>query len=231
MKKYRNLYFDLDRTLWDYETNASEALSEIFQNFDLAPIFGSYVNFRMAFAKHNNALWSDFQKGKLKKETIRVRRFELALLEYSTINNKLAGELNDVFLTTSPRKAKLVPDTNEVLDYLRSKSYRLYILTNGFTQIQELKMKSSGLNLYFEKMFTSENTRSYKPKRSIFEYAIKSVNAKKVESLMIGDDLEADIIGAREFGIDQVYFNPGKSVHNEKITYEIHDLISLKNIL
>jgi putative hydrolase of the HAD superfamily len=107
----------------------------------------------------------------------------------------------------------------------------LYVLTNGFTQIQELKMESSGLNVYFEKMFTSENTRSYKPKRSIFEYAVKSVNARKVESLMIGDDLEADIIGAREFGMDQVFFNPAKMAHNESVTYEISDLLALKNIL
>jgi len=230
-KLYHNLYFDLDRTLWDYETNASEALHEIFQEFELQPIFGQFDNFRNAFIKYNDALWRQYEKGTLKKETLRVRRFELALLDYKMKDKKLSIKLNDSFLNISPRKPGLMPGANEALDYLKSKSYRMYILTNGFTKIQEIKMESAGLNPYFEKMFTTENTKSHKPKRAIFEHALKSVNAKKSESLMIGDDLEVDIIGARNFGMDQVYFNPAKTTHKEMITYEISNLAELKNLL
>ena len=228
---YRHLYFDLDRTLWDYETNAYEAICEVYDKYNLEPIFKDYDNFWNSFNKYNDALWSQYQKGTIKKEALRVRRFELALLDYKTKNKDLAIKLNDAFLHISPRKPGLISGANEVLDYLKSKSYHMYILTNGFTQIQEIKMESAGLNPYFEKMFTTENTKSQKPKRAIFEHALKSVHARKIESLMIGDDLEVDIIGARNFGMDQVYFNPEKIKHQEKITYEISSLLELKNIL
>lgn len=230
-KTYKHLYFDLDRTLWDYETNAREAIQEVFEQFDLTPVFESVNNFWDSFDKYNDTLWSQYQKGIIKKEVLRVRRFELALLDYNTKNKKLAAKLNDAFLHISPRKPGLVPGAGEVLEYLKSKDYHMYILTNGFTKIQELKMESAGLNPYFEKMFTTENTKSQKPKRAIFEHALKSVHARKAESLMIGDDLEVDIIGARNFGMDQVYFNPAGRSHNERVTYEILELLELKNIL
>ncbi|HEY4786630.1 MAG TPA: YjjG family noncanonical pyrimidine nucleotidase [Bacteroidales bacterium] len=228
---YHHLYFDLDRTLWDYEANASEALLEVYEEFGLQPVFGQFENFWNSFNKYNDALWNQYQKGMLKKEVLRVRRFELALLDYKTNNKELAVTLNNTFLNISPRKPGLVDGANEVLEYLKSKSYHMYILTNGFTQIQEIKMKASGLSPYFEKMFTTENTKSHKPKRAIFEHALKSVHARKAESLMIGDDLEVDILGARNFGMDQVYFNPTKTPHKEKVTYEISNLLELKNIL
>lgn len=228
---YRHLYFDLDRTLWDYETNAYEALHEVYHAFGLEPVFGQYDNLWASFSKYNDALWIQYQKGILKKEVLRVRRFELALLDYKTKDKKLASRLNDAFLNLSPRKPGLMPGAGEVLEYLKGKSYHMYILTNGFTQIQETKMASSGLNPYFEKMFTTENTKSHKPRRAIFEHALKSVHARKAESLMIGDDLEVDIIGARNFGMDQVYFNPSKTPHNEKVTFEIASLVELKRFL
>jgi len=231
MKQYRYLYFDLDRTLWDYDTNASEAIREVYDEFELQSVFGSYENFWTAFDKYNNLLWSQFQTGSLKKEILRVRRFELALLDYKTKDKALASKLNDSFLHISPHKPGLIAGTNDVLEYLKSRNYRMFILTNGFTKIQETKMESAGLNPYFEKMFTTENTRSHKPKKAIFEHALKTVNARKAESLMIGDDLEVDIVGARNFGMDQAYFNPGKTAHNEKVTYEISSLTELKDIL
>lgn len=230
-KRYKHLYFDLDRTLWDYETNASEALQEIFLTFELHLIFEEFKNFRNAFIKHNDTLWSQYQKGILKKEMLRVRRFELALLDFKHKNKDLAIRLNDHFLNISPRKAGLVQGAKEILEYLQGKAYHMYILTNGFQQIQEMKMEASGLNAYFQKMFTTEHTKSYKPKRAMFEYAIKSVNARKDESIMIGDDLEADIVGARNFGMDQVFFNTDKIKHTEKVTYEITSLEELKQIL
>lgn len=230
-KTYRHLYFDLDRTLWDYETNAYEALRQVYEEFNLEPAFGNYDNLWQSFSRHNDSLWIQYQRGTLRKEALRVRRFELALLEHKIKDKVLAEKLNESFLNISPRKAGLTPGAGETLEYLKSKSYHMYILTNGFTQIQETKMESSGLNPYFEKMFTTENTNSHKPKRGIFEYALKSVHARKAESLMIGDDLEVDIIGARNFGMDQVYFNPQMTPHNEKVTYEIASLTELMKFL
>jgi putative hydrolase of the HAD superfamily len=124
----------------------------------------------------------------------------------------------------------LIPNAKYILKYL-IKNYSLYIITNGFMDVQLAKIKNSGLSGYFKKIFTSEHARSSKPNRGIFEYALKSVNARKKESLMIGDDLEIDIKGAREFGIDQVYFNPSGIRHNDRLTYEIHSLLELKDLL
>ena len=229
-RKYRYLFFDLDRTLWDYDNNASEALNEIYQAYSLGIIFAEFSNFHLAFTKHNNDLWKEYREGKVHKDILRTLRFERTLMDYNSINPKLAIELNNDFLELSPRKLHLIPGAIQLLEYLRKMRYNLYIITNGFTKIQLLKMETSGLMGYFDKIFTSENTRSNKPQRAIFEHAVTSVNARKLQSIMIGDDLEADIIGARNFGIDQVYFNPERISHNEIITYEISELKQLIKI-
>ena len=229
-RKYRHLFFDLDRTLWDYENNASEALNEIYHAYNLVTIFAGFSNFHLTFTKHNNDLWKEYREGKVHKDILRTLRFERTLLDYESINPSLAIELNNDFLEISPRKPHLIPGAIQLLEYLIKMRYNLYIITNGFTKIQLLKMETSGLTGYFDKIFTSENTRSNKPQRAIFEHAVTSVNARKLQSIMIGDDLETDIIGARNFGIDQVYFNPEGISHNEKITYEISELTELLKI-
>jgi putative hydrolase of the HAD superfamily len=231
MIKYRHLFFDLDRTLWDYDTNAEEALEEIFETFDLLPLCKSFRNFHASFIKYNDILWEDYREGRIQKDLLRVRRFELLLQEFGSSDTCLAEQLNEKFLNISPYKSRLIPGAMEALRYLKDRKYRLYILTNGFTRIQTIKIESSGLDVFFEKMFTCENTNSYKPKRAIFEYALSSVHARKGESLMIGDDLKVDIVGASDFGIDQVFFNPERTRHNEKVTYEIRELTELMGIL
>ena len=103
----------------------------------------------------------------------------------------------------------------------------MFLLTNGFKEVQDIKIKTTGLDAYFDHMFTSDEIGYQKPHRKIFEHAIKSVNAKKAQSLMIGDDLKIDIDGARKFGIDQVYFNPQKTKHQGNCTFEITQLSDL----
>ena len=230
-RNYRHLFFDLDRTLWDYDQNSSEALFEIYQSYGLLAIFENFGNFHKAFIRYNNQLWKEYRERKIHKDQVRHLRFEKTLMEYGTADTGLANKLNNDFLEISPRKPHLVPGAIELLELLQKKRYGLYIITNGFTEIQLLKMESTGLMKYFQKIFTSENSKSNKPQRAIFEHAVTSVNAKKKESLMIGDDLEADIIGARNFGIDQVYFNPERIAHSEKITLEITQLNQLYRIL
>jgi putative hydrolase of the HAD superfamily len=231
MKKYRNIYFDLDRTLWDYENNAAEALSHLFQKYLLEKYFIGFDYFKNLFSKYNDFLWEEYREGRVHKDILRVLRFELCFKEVGFNEPGLSAALNDEFLEISPKSDRLMPGTLELLNYLKNKNYRLFIITNGFTQIQETKMKYSGLDIYFEKMFTSENVGSHKPNRDMFEFCIKSVNARKKESLMIGDDLKTDILGAKGFGIDQVFYNPDRLPHVEKVTYEIRHLSELKEIL
>ncbi|HEX3009029.1 MAG TPA: HAD-IA family hydrolase, partial [Bacteroidales bacterium] len=136
-----------------------------------------------------------------------------------------------VFLSIMPHKTALMPGAWELMEYLESKNYKMYIVTNGFTRTQKDKLSSSKLDRFITKMFSSEQIGHNKPKPQIFEWALKSANARKTESLMIGDELFADVSGARKFGIDQVYYNPLSVAHEEVVTYEVRSLLELKEIL
>ena len=107
----------------------------------------------------------------------------------------------------------------------------MHIITNGFEEVQFIKLEKSNLAQYFEEVITSENAGQKKPHPTIFDFALNLTGAKKEESLMIGDNLEADILGAQQFGIDQVYFNPEKASHQVSVTHEISDLKQLIPIL
>ncbi len=230
MKKYRHIYFDLDHTLWDYKANAYEAFRDIYDKYELHKQIDRLDSFMEVFIKYNDLLWDQYRRGEVKKKFLMTERFVLTLGEFGIKNHGLAEKIGLDYITLSPYKTNVLPYTHEVLPYLFTR-YNLYILTNGFNEVQFIKLKESGLTSFFKKVITSENAGYQKPRKEIFEYALKSVNAKKTESLMIGDDLKVDVIGARDFGIDQVYFNPEGKEHTEKVTFEIASLKELENIL
>ncbi|HPF93544.1 MAG TPA: HAD-IA family hydrolase [Tenuifilaceae bacterium] len=107
----------------------------------------------------------------------------------------------------------------------------LHIITNGFNEVQFTKLELCGLSSYFTKVITSEISGYHKPRPEAFGYTLSSANARKAESIMIGDDLEADILGAKAFGIDQIFFNPNREQHGHSVTHEITSLLELKKIL
>lgn len=228
-KRYIHLFFDLDRTLWDFETNARSAFQDIFKTHTLHYYFNDFDTFLKAYHKHNERLWTAYRQGKIKKKVLRTKRFYLTLKEFGVDSEDLAKKIGDEYIALSPNKTALFPDAIEVLEYLNTK-YQLYIITNGFNEVQFLKMDKAGLSPYFRKVFTSENAGFQKPHPGIFAYCLNSVNAKKADSIMIGDDPEADILGAKNFGLDQVYFNPGKKHSEENPTYEIEHLKQLLEI-
>ncbi|HSH50530.1 MAG TPA: YjjG family noncanonical pyrimidine nucleotidase, partial [Bacteroidales bacterium] len=180
--------------------------------------------------KHNERLWKIYRDGKIKKSVLIFKRFALTLEEFGVKDEGLAKIIGQDYIKISPTKKRIFPGTYETLEYLKNK-YNLYIITNGFNEVQFTKLKNSKLDKYFIKIFTSENAGVQKPNAKIFEHALKSVNARKKESVMIGDDLDIDIIGAKKFGLDQVYFNPQEKKHSEDITHEISSLKELQNIL
>jgi putative hydrolase of the HAD superfamily len=231
LKTYRHIFFDLDSTLWDYDKNSIAALAEIIDIHGLIPTVINVENFWKYFSKNNDTVWELYNNGLINKDILRNRRFEMTLNDFGINNPELAQKLNEDFLKLSPKKTALIDGTIELLTYLKSKKYNLYIITNGFTHIQNIKMKDSKINVYFERIFTADIIKSSKPHRKIFEYAVKSSNAKKKDCLMIGDNLKLDILGAQNFGMDQVYFNPKNITHNEHPTYEIGALSELKSIL
>jgi len=229
MKKYKYIYIDLDHTLWDYKINSKEALKEMFYLHFLHNRL-TIDDFISCFERNNLKYWTMYRNTEITKDKLRLERFKSTLIDCKINDNILAAKLSDDYTRISPQKTNLIPYAKEILEYLRG-SYYLYILTNGFSDVQRRKLKNSGLAEFFEKIITSDEVGYAKPHKKIFHYAVSSVNAKKESCLMIGDDLAADILGAKNYGIDQVYFNPKNNPVHEKITYSISSLIELTDIL
>ena len=229
-KSYKYLFFDLDRTLWDFAMNSSEVLKEILQEFSLNLYIHNEDEFISKYNNYNDNLWNRYREGKIKKPSLRHERFRLLLADYNLHNDEMVEEISRYYLNTCPVKPLLISHADEILDYLNTK-YKLYIISNGFYDVQLTKMISSGISKYFTKLFTSDRIGFAKPNAKIFNYAIQSENAKKVESLMIGDDITNDVQGAKNAKIDQVFFNPGNVETNIEPTYMISDLLELKNLL
>ena len=117
-----------------------------------------------------------------------------------------------------------------MLEYLRGKGYTLHLITNGFEAVQHSKLKYSGLTGFFEAVITSEGSNSLKPHKEIFEYALRKTGATQTESIMLGDDMEADIAGAKNAGIDQVYVNHKNIPASLQPTYTVYSLNGLRHI-
>lgn len=230
MTRYRHIFFDLDRTLWDFDRNSSDSLKDIIKEFGLDDTITDEEEFVRLFNKYNDALWNDYRHGNIKKYELRFKRFKLLFNHFgiSDVNN--IEEISKFYLNAGPLKTSLVPHAKEILIYLHS-FFQLHIISNGFYDVQLTKVKNSGISPYISKVFTSDRIGYSKPKAGIFEYAITSVNAKKSECIMVGDDILNDVQGAKNFGIDQVYFNPEKQVISIQPTHEIRDLLELKGIL
>jgi putative hydrolase of the HAD superfamily len=229
--KYRHLFFDLDHTLWDFETNADETLRHLFEEHSLSRHGISVEKFIKEYSDINHGLWRLYQGGKITQQQLRTTRFPRTFVQLGLREEDSPAGISEQFTAILPQKKAVFPFTYDVLDYLRDKGYRLHLITNGFKDIQYIKLDSSRLTEYFEEIVTSECCGHLKPDTRIFEHALERTGATAPESLMIGDNLECDVLGAYNAGLDQVYFNPDKRRHFNQITYEISCLSELKEIL
>jgi putative hydrolase of the HAD superfamily len=238
-KKYTHLFFDLDNTLWDFENNSCGAMQQTFSHFHLQDQNIDFNRFFDEYTKNNLQLWDEYRNGKLIKKDLTRLRFEQTLSKFG-IKDICPDEMNAFYLDEMPGQKRLVDGAVELLDYLKSKGYALFILTNGFREVQHKKLEITGLKKYFTRIFISEEIKAPKPTREIFEYAIKSANAKKRCSLMIGDDLEVDVVGALKVGIDAVWFHTNLQEEGQKeklpakfrnFIYNIKSLPELKKIV
>lgn len=229
--KYKHLFFDLDHTLWDFETNARETLKDLYDlnnlkergvhDFDL--LFKHY-------SYHNDRLWDRYTKGFIKQEELRWKRMWLTLLEFKIGEEALAKQMAAQFLERLPFKTKLFPYTIEILSYLKNKGYKLHLLTNGFDAVQQNKILSSKIADFFIEVITSERSNSLKPHKEIFEFALNTCGTTVDECIMIGDNLDADIQGAINAGIDTIFVNHTNIEPHIKATYIIHHLKELEDI-
>jgi putative hydrolase of the HAD superfamily len=229
--KYNHLFFDLDHTLWDFDSNAKEALIEVYLSFELASKnIDSFEIFYENYLVHNAHLWSRYEKGFITTEELKWRRMWRTLLDFKIADEQLARDMAVYFLERLPTKKKVFDFTYEILDYLTEKNYSMHLITNGFEKTQWLKLNNSGLAKYFKNVITSELANASKPKKEIFEFAIQRAHCEMKNSIMIGDNLEADIEGAQNAGMDTIFVN---HIHAEcviKPTYIVNSLKELENI-
>ena len=231
MPHYKHLFFDLDHTLWDFDTNAKETLTEIYSLFNLHQrVTAPFQEFYVAYLHHNEVLWDQYHKGLITADELKWKRMWRTLLDFRIGDEPLAKDMSARFLELLPTKKNLFPYTIEILDYLSKKNYILHLITNGFEKTQWSKLKNSGLGKYFTHVITSEISNSLKPKKEIFEYAIRIAKTSLAESIMIGDSLEADIQGAINAGMDSVFVNHINALTELKPTYTIHNLKELEVI-
>ncbi|PJJ47715.1 YjjG family noncanonical pyrimidine nucleotidase [Hymenobacter chitinivorans] len=230
-KQYRHLFFDLDHTLWDFEKNADETLRTLFERHNLGR-FGTFTvdQFIDRYRDVNHALWRLYQNNKITQQQLRSIRFVRTLTKLGVDEADVPFNISQQFTDLLPQKSAVFPFTHEVLDYLQGK-YTMHLITNGFKDIQHLKLTSSNLTDYFQEVITSECSGYLKPDARMFRHALARTGATAAESLMIGDNLECDVLGAYNAGIDQVYFNPEKRRHFASTTYEISCLSELRDIL
>lgn len=228
--KFTHIFFDLDHTLWDYDVNSHKVLEDIYQHFDLkGQLSASCEGFISNFVKINALLWHSFNMGKIGREEIRTDRFKRVLKSCGCSKVELSERISEYYLYHCPRQTRIMEDADVILDYLRRK-YHLSIITNGFNDVQEIKMKCCGLDKYFERVFTSETIGYKKPDPEIFYHAMEELGIEKSNVLMIGDNPVADVMGAQNAGITPLLFNPTGKTRSD-CTLQVSRLIELMKLL
>ena len=231
MKNYSHIFFDLDHTIWDFDKNAEETLHELYHVYKLQNLgLNSADVFIETYTKNNHQLWADYHLGNISKDALRETRFKKTFLDLGLSPDLIPNQFEDDYVNICPTKTNLFPHAHETLSYLQGK-YELHLISNGFKESTECKVKNTNLKPYFKNIFISEVIGANKPDKAIFQYAIDKANAKTEHSLMIGDSIEADVRGALNFGMDAIYFNPNFAKPPEDINWHIHNLEELTKIL
>jgi len=229
-KDKKHIIFDLDDTLWDFQRNSHDTLVDLFNAYRINDQGIAINDFISTFRKVNNALWDQFDEGLISRDVIREERFPKIFEELEIKLNGVAMQMQASFMSTCSAKPNLVNGVIEVLKKFKS-TYKFHILSNGFDEIQYVKIKAGGLEPYFDKVITSGRAGFRKPEPEIFDFALNEIGAHKDECIMIGDNPLSDIEGAFRFGMEQVYYN----VHKKKCaitpTHTINNMNELLSIL
>lgn len=230
MSRYRHIFFDLDHTLWDFTANSRATLAELHADGGLEAmgVTGAQA-FIEVYEEVNQALWQRYEAGRLHRDVLRVLRFRNTLLHFGVRNDKLAAWLGTTYLERCPVKPGLMPGARELLADLRGR-YELHIITNGFAEVQATKLEHSGIADHFGAVITSEQAGARKPDPRIFAHALRKARATAEESLMIGDSVQADMVGARAAGWDHAHFT-AEAEADPLATYRVAHMDELRGIL
>jgi putative hydrolase of the HAD superfamily len=223
----RHLFFDLDRTLWDFERNSETTLRQLYEELGLHKLHGSFELFHHTYKEMNAQLWKDYGNGKITKEKLRTERFKVTFEKLNIQRAELIEKLSNGYIEISPRKTHLFPKTLQTLNELQRDGYRMHIITNGFKEVQFIKLEEARLRPYFDLILCSEEVGHNKPSRFIFEHALHKTGALASESVMIGDDYEVDIVGARNCGMHGILFDPENNKGHLEDQFRIRHLEEL----
>lgn len=227
----KHLFFDLDRTLWDFEANSKKALQLLFKDLNLGERIEHFNHFHHTYVRVNAELWKLYGKGKLKKDELRDSRFLKTLEHHEIYDAELAGKLSNSYIEISPRQTLLFPGTLETLTDLKAQGYKMHIITNGFAEVQHIKLEQSGLSPFFDVIVCSEAVGFNKPDPRVFQYAMTQAQTHSSQSIMIGDDREVDIFGAIQVGMRAVLFDPQNQYGKTKDEPKISNLNELPLLL
>ena len=236
MKRYTDLFIDFDDTLYDTYGNAVIALSETFGHFRLDRWFTDPQAFYDAYWAANIDLWARYAHGEITRDFLIVERFRrpLSLGRGLVVTEQLCLEMNDYFLDRCSKKPGVIEGAHELMDYLKAKGYRMHMTSNGFHEVQYKKLAACGLRDHFDTIILSEDAGANKPSKAFFDYALRQAPAQPATTLMIGDNLQTDILGALNAGLDAMLFNrwrvdPGES--SLPPTYVIDRLQDIMEVL
>jgi YjjG family noncanonical pyrimidine nucleotidase len=229
--RYTTVFFDLDHTLWDYETSAKETLQELFDQYRLETLgIPAFDNFHQQFRVVNQQLWHLYDHGKIDSEIIRRERFKQILGHFGIVNEPVSLQLSSDYLNHCPRKGNLMPGAIDTLNYLAER-YSLTVITNGFEDIQRIKLEAGNIAGYFQHIITSQKAGHKKPAREIFDFALSENAITADQAIMIGDNLATDIAGAKNASVDVIFYNPDRLEHQAEVNHEIHQLHELCSLL
>ena len=223
----KHIFFDLDHTIWDFDRNAQETLMELYHTYNLQGLgLDSAEHFISTYTANNHQLWTQYHLGKINKSALREMRFKKTFIDLGLDPESIPANFEEDYVNIGPTKKNLFESAEKVLTYLHKK-YHLHIISNGFKESTLMKMEVSNLNPFFKNVIISEEVGVNKPDKAIFEHALHLAQAKKKDSLMIGDSLEADVYGAQNFGIKAIFFNPLKAQKPADVAQQIHHLEEL----
>jgi putative hydrolase of the HAD superfamily len=229
--KFKNLFIDLDDTLWDIHQNGKECLEEVYHDYGYAQFYPTFEDYYNVYFPNNLRLWDLYTKGDIQKEELAVERFLIPVRPFGIDNVEYANKLSADFLDRTTRKTRLIDGTMELLEYLKPR-YKMHILSNGFREVQFKKIENSGLRPYFDKIILSEDAGINKPHADMFTYALKNTNSRRDQTIMIGDSWDNDIVGARNSHIAQIWFNPhGIETVDFEPTFKVSKLAEIKGFL
>lgn len=202
-----HIFFDLDRTLWDFDRNSESTLRQLF-NESVVRNALDFEAFHTSYQRINNLCWELYRKGEMSAPVLRRERFRRVFALFNVRDKAEIERWSVEYMEICPRMGYLMPHATETLNRLAAKNYDLHIITNGFTDVQNIKLETAEISSFFGKVITSETAQARKPMREIFQFAVAQTKAQKHRSVMVGDDLECDVNGPLRFGFQAVLFHP-----------------------